>query len=99
MKEQKSLNRSCWKDYLMQKRGQIEVVGLAIIIIIVTSIGAYSILSQANHIYVGDKVNKLVYDYYKCKDKVDKIIQNNQIIFSTLKNAQEWGYEIVKECI
>ncbi len=98
MKKSKSLNKANWKvSHPMNKRGQIEIS--ALIIILVATVGVIGVLSQSKHIYVGDAKNKQVFDYYLCPEKVNKIPQQNQIIFDNLDKAKEQKYNLFQGCV
>ena len=81
----------------MHKKGLIEMG--AIMLVIITTIGAIVVLSESRNIYVGDSRTNEVYNYDKCSEKIDAIPKENQIIFKDLKDAEEKEYRKVKECI
>lgn len=70
----------------------------ALILIIITSIGAYKVLSASQHIYVGDKAQRIFYDYKYCPEKIKQIPENNAVIFDTLKEAKE-SYNEGEGCV
>ena len=75
----------------MQKRGAIIEIG-AVILVVITTIGAIAIFSESKDIYVGDSRNSTVYLYEHCKEKVNNIPQNDQVIFKNLEEAINTGY-------
>ena len=82
---------------LMNKRGTIEIG--AIILVIITTIGAGAVFSESKNIYVGDNELNEFYNYDKCPEKVNSISKENQIIFKNIKEAESRGYTKIKECV
>ncbi|MEK6903695.1 MAG: hypothetical protein AABW64_03555 [Nanoarchaeota archaeon] len=72
----------------MDTRGSLLEVG-ALILIVLTSIGAYKVISESQHIYVGDTSKKVFYDYKFCPEKIKQISNENTIIFDTLAEARD----------
>lgn len=98
MKKHKSLYRNSKKiNYLMQKRGLLEVGAVALIII--TTIGVLIVISESKHIIVGDTKTKFLYDFSKCSEEVNKIPTNNQIVFEDKQQAYSLNYKDKEGCI
>lgn len=72
----------------MNRQGRLLEVS-ALLLILVTSLFVLKIFSEAEHIYVGDKSTKLFYDYKVCPETVNKIAQENTIIFDTVEDARK----------
>ena len=95
---EKNLNiRNNSKEY-MKKKGVFLEIG-AILIILITSIGAIAIFSSSSKVYVGDKSNLTYFEYYKCKEHLNEINEGNQEIFSSKKEAEDKGFIAIEGCV
>ena len=83
----------------MDKKGILIESIFAGIILSLTIAGTFLVLTQGQHIYVGDSENKQVYDYSKCKEQVDKISLSNQVVFNSVEEAESSGYVISEGCV
>ena len=81
---------------MISKKGFIEYGAIALILI--TTIGAFVVMKEAQHIYVGDSSTKLFYDYKVCPMQVNAITKENQMLLNTLKEANNQGYSKAEEC-
>ena len=71
----------------------------AIIIIVLTTIGAFAVFSESKHIYVGNKSEMVFYDYKLCPDLINDIPKDNQIVFNDKEEASRRGYNIREGCV
>ncbi len=77
----------------MNKRGQIEVAILLVIIVLGgITYGGYTIATSDK--YIGDLNTHLVYDTTKCKLSI-----NNAIKFNSLEQAHNSGFKNAPNCI
>lgn len=81
----------------MSRQGQLEIA--AIIVILIAPTGAVAVFSQSSHIYVGDKSLQMFYDYKFCPENVKKIKEGNQVIFNSVNEAKDSGYNPARGCI
>ncbi len=71
----------------------------AILVIIITTIGAYVVLSASKHIFVGDTREMKYYDYALCPEKIKSIPENNQMILKNKQEAEQRGYQKASGCV
>ena len=81
----------------MDKKGQLEIA--AIFLILITTVGAIKVISESNHIYVGDKSLSMFYDYKLCPKDVGNIKEENRIVFNGKTEAKNSGYNPVGRCV
>lgn len=78
-------------------KGMIEVG--AVLVIILTTLGVFAVLHASKNIYVGDERTNELYNYDKCPDDVRAIPQEHQILFGTIRQAEEEGYHLIEGCV
>ena len=81
----------------MKKRGFIQFG--AVVVFLITTIGAYVVISESKHIFVGDTRFKTLYDYDKCPKEVLNIPPQNQIVFDSKDVAYSQNYKDKEGCI
>jgi len=86
-------------NYLMNKKGELLVIGFALIIIVMTGYGVYLVYNASNNLYIGDKQNMQYLNYFKCEDIANNISDENIIVFKTKDDAVKLGYNGTEGCV
>lgn len=84
--------------YPMNKRGVIIEIG-ALIIVALTTLGVYISASASQNLYVGDEDTHHFFNYYKCKDLVRNIPEDNIVIFNSKEDALSNQYNVTEGCV
>ena len=82
----------------MNKRGQIIEAG-ALIIIALTTLGIFFVVSASQNLYVGDSDSGHFLNYHKCKNLVKNISEENLVIFNSKQEALDKGYNETERCV
>ena len=84
----------------MNKRGQGWEIAAALVMLGITAVGIFSIITESNNIYFADKstITKVYYDYQNCKNKLNNIAKDNLITFRSENEALTEGYTKYDKC-
>jgi len=81
----------------MQKRGLLEIGAIALVVI--TTLGVLLVISESKHIIVGDIKTKLIYDFSKCSEEVNKIPTNKQFSLLILSLTYDFSFLTVEPLV
>ena len=83
----------------MNNRGQVVEFIFASIVIGITLFSVYTTINEGTKIYVGDKSEKVYYEYSKCEDMIKAISEENLIVFNSQDEANKESYKAKAGCI
>lgn len=84
--------------YPMQKRGQIEIVAVILIILTTLGIGVTAVYNSSP-IYLGNSATHKYFDYHKCSELIKSIEQSNVVSFKTKNEAEIQNYDVTEGCV
>jgi hypothetical protein len=76
----------------MNKKGQLSEVIVASVMIILTLVSVFTIITLGNDVIYGDSSTNYYFKYSECKSFLSKINQSNLIIFESEKKAVSKGF-------
>jgi len=82
----------------MNKRGELFVIG-AIVLLVITSLGAYKVYSISNKLYIGNTETLEYLDYFKCSNIAKSIPDDKVIVFKSQTEAINNNYNATIGCV